>query len=314
MKNWLILTATLPTSPSGLRVRLWRTLKSTRCATLREGVYLLPAAATSTTAFREMDAAIRAAGAKSHLLELQARDKAQETRFTALFDRSDLYREFALALKLARRSFKSASETEARRTLRALELQLQGILAADFFPGKAAESATEGLRAFRHETERRLSPGEPATAKGQIPLLAIARYQGKTWATRARPWVDRLATAWLVQRFVDTGPRFRWLPTGSKCPRGAIGYDFDGATFTHVGDLVSFEVMAASFALDLDTGVKRLGELVHFIDVGGMPVDEAPGIELLVRGLQAQHADDSELLSAALPLFDALYAGLRETA
>jgi hypothetical protein len=72
--------------------------------------------------------------------------------------------------------------------------------------------------------------------------------------------------------------------------------------------------VAASFSLDRDTGVKRLGELVHFIDVGGIPVEEAAGLELLVRGLQAQHAADSDLLDAALPLFDALYAALRTTA
>ena len=71
--------------------------------------------------------------------------------------------------------------------------------------------------------------------------------------------------------------------------------------------------MAASFALDSDPAVKRLGEVVHFVDIGGIPVDEAPGLELLVRGLQAQHADDNELLAAAIHLFDAIYAALQTT-
>jgi hypothetical protein len=117
----------------------------------------------------------------------------------------------------------------------------------------------------------------------------------------------------LVTRFVDKTPTFLWLPETKKCPKTALGYDFDGATFTHVGDKVSFEVVSASFALDTDPALKRLGELVHFIDVGGIPVDEAPGLEMAVRGLQAQHADDHPLLAAALPLFDAFYAALRTT-
>jgi hypothetical protein len=314
MINWLILTATLPTSPSGLRVRIWRALKSTHCATLREGVYILPATAASARAFWDMDAAIRDAGAESHLLELQARDATQESGFVALFDRSELYAELLQSLKDARKSFKSAAETQIRRTLRDLELQLQSVLAADFFPGKAAEMATTSLSALRQEAQRQLSPGEPASAKGDIPRLSANDYQGKTWATRARPWVDRLATAWLVQRFVDKKPTFVWIAHSKKCPQGALGYDFDGARFTHVGERVTFEVVAASFALDNDPGVKRLGELVHFVDVGGIPVDEAPGLELIVRGLQAQHADDDALLFAAVRVFDALYAALQTPA
>jgi hypothetical protein len=261
-----------------------------------------------------MDAAIREAGADAHLLELQARDAAQEAGFRALFDRSDLYAEFAQALKDVRKSLKSAAEADIRKIMRALELQLQSVVAADFFPGKAAEAAASGLRTLRQEAERQLSPGEPAAAAGEIPVLAVAHYQGKTWATRTRPWVDRLATAWLVQRFVDKKPTFLWLANAKKCPKNALGYDFDGATFTHVGKLgaerVTFEVVAASFALDQDPGLKRLGELVHFVDIGGIPVDEAAGLELVVRGLQAQHLDDDALLDAALPLFDTLYTAL----
>jgi hypothetical protein len=313
MINWLILTATLPTHPSALRVRIWRALKSTHCATLREGVYILPSHAPTAPSFWAMDVLIREAGAESHVLELQARDASQEAVFSGLFDRADQYLEFVQSLKEARKSFKSAVDAEVRKTLRTLDALLRSIVDSDFFPGASAESATSGLRALRLETEQKLSPGEPAAGLGIIPLLACADYQGQTWATRTRPWVDRLATAWLVTRFVDKTPTFLWLPETKKCPKTALGYDFDGATFTHVGDRVSFEVVCAAFALDTDPALKRLGELVHFIDVGGLPVDEAPGLEMAVRGLQAQHADDHALLAAALPLFDAFYAALRTT-
>jgi hypothetical protein len=138
--------------------------------------------------------------------------------------------------------------------------------------------------------------------------LAIGDYQHKTWATRKRPWVDRLATAWLIGRFVDESPKFIWLDNPKKCPKSALGYDFDGARFTHVGDKVTFEVVAHSFGLDDNVALRRIGEVVHSIDIGGIPVDEAPGIEMLVRGLQAQHGRDDDLLAAAAALFDTLYA------
>jgi hypothetical protein len=119
-----------------------------------------------------------------------------------------------------------------------------------------------------------------------------------------------LATAWLVQRFVDKAPKFIWLEDPKKCPAKALGYDFDGARFTHLGDKVTFEVVAATFSLEGDPGIRSVGQLVHCIDIGGIPVDEAPGFELLVRGLQVQHKSDDALLVAALPLFDTLYAAM----
>jgi hypothetical protein len=164
---------------------------------------------------------------------------------------------------------------------------------------------------LRRDVDLHLSPDEPSPSSAFIPSLSIADYQGRTWATRKRPWVDRLATAWLVQRFVDGSPTFLWLSDPRKCPRAALGYDFDGATFTHVGELVTFEVVARSFGLDKDTAVAQLARLVHAIDVGGIFLDEAPGLEMVVRGLQAQHADDDDLLQAAIGLFDTLYAAMK---
>ncbi|MEO5882454.1 MAG: chromate resistance protein ChrB domain-containing protein [Caldimonas sp.] len=307
--DWLVLTAALPSSPSGLRVRIWRALKATGCATLREGVYILPKAAASADELRTIEQAIRDGGADAHLLELQARDAAQEAGFRALFDRSELYADFAAALKEARKAIAAGTEPALRRLLRGLGQQLQSIRARDFFADQAAARAAEGFERLRLEVERKLSPGEPKGEKGSVQRLVASAFQGRTWATRKRPWIDRLATAWLVRRFVDQRARFVWLDDPKQCPKGAIGFDFDGARFTHVVDKVTFEVVALAFGFEHDPALRRLGELVHYVDVGGTPVDEAAGLETLVRGLQAQHGDDDDLLAAAGVLFDTLYAG-----
>ncbi len=313
MTDWLILTATLPTKPSALRVRVWRNLKATGAGTLREGVYLLPAHAPSAAALWELERTIAEAGADAHLLQVRARDAAQEAAFQALFDRSDLYAELLQSVKEARSGLAGAGEAQLQKQLRQLEQQLQALRASDFFPGKPAEKAAAALAALRREIELKLSPDEPAASRVAIRLLAVADHQGRTWATRRRPWMDRLASAWLISRFIDREPRFLWLSDARRCPKSALGYDFDGASFSHVGDQVTFEVIAASFALGADPALQRLAALVHYIDVGGIPVDEAPGLERLVRGLQAQYADDDQLLQAALPLFDALYIGFQNT-
>ena len=311
MTDWLILTATLPTTPSGLRVRVWRALKATGAGTLREGVYVLPATAPSALALRELAKTIADAGADAYLLELRARDDAQEQAFRALFDRSEHYAELVQAVKDARKSIAAASEAELHKTLRSLEQQLQQVQASDFFPGKESAGCVEAVSALRREIELHLSPDEPSPTEAVVPALSIKDYQGRTWATRKRPWVDRLATAWLVSRFIDKSPNFIWLADPKKYPKQALGYDFDGAAFTHVGELVTFEVVARSFGLDEKPALARLGQLVHYIDVGGVPLDEAPGIEMIVRGLQAQHADDDQLLEAAFAFFDTLHAALK---
>ncbi len=313
MTDWLVLTASLPTSPSGLRVRIWRALKATGCATLREGVYILPAAVAAATELWAIEKAVREGGADAHMLTLQARDAVQEKGFRALFDRGELFADFAQALKDTRKTARTSSELEVRKMLRRLEQQLQSIRAIDHLPGAASAGAVASLETLRAEIERKLSPGEPAASAGAIQRLDRASFQGRTWATRKRPWLDRLATAWLVQRFVDARPRFLWLSDPKKCPKSALGFDFDGARFSHVGDKVTFEVVAHAFDLEGDAALHRLGELVHYIDIGGIPVDEAAGVETIIRGLQAQHADDDTLLAASCAVFDSLYAAMRLT-
>lgn len=311
MKTWLLLTATLPTHPSALRVRVWRALKLTGAAALRDGVYLLPATAPTAQALWEIERLIRESGVDAHMLEVAARDQAQENTFRSLFDRSELYAELLESIKQARSSIKTATEAALHKLLRGLEQQLHALQASDFFPGKSGDKARAALIALRGEVERHLSPGEPRARAQAITRQMIAEFQGRTWATRKRPWVDRLASAWLIQRFIDKAPTFVWLDDPKKCPKAALGFDIDSASFTHVGDRVTFEVLAHTFGLDSDTGIARLGELVHYIDIGGIPVDEAAGVETLVRGLQAQHDSDDALLAASLSIFDALYAAMK---
>ena len=313
MISWLILTATLPTAPSGLRVRVWRALKATGAGALREGVYVLPESAATAGQLRALEQTIVEAGAQAYLLVVQARDAEQEAAFKGLFDRTEAYEDLMQSARELQRQRSAMAEASLRRQMRALEQQLHGLQATDFFPGPASGQAGQALAELRRQIELQLSADEPAASLTPIEPRRRADYQGRTWATRQRPWVDRLATAWLVVRFIDDSPRFIWLADAKRCPRAALGFDFDGATFTHVGDKVTFEVMAESFGLLDDPALRRLAAIVHCIDVGGVAVDEAAGLEMLVRGLQARHDNDDELLAAAIPMFDALLAAARHT-
>jgi hypothetical protein len=154
--------------------------------------------------------------------------------------------------------------------------------------------------------------GEPRAGTAEIRRLATADFSGRTWATRKHLWADRMASAWLIRRFIDRKATFLWLDNPKKCPKTALGFDFDGATFTHVGSRVTFEVLMASFGLEGDAALTKIGAIVHFLDVGGGPVPEAAGIEVVLTGLRTAAADDDRLLPEAGRVFDGLYTAYRK--
>ncbi|MBL8359284.1 MAG: chromate resistance protein [Rubrivivax sp.] len=307
---WSVLFLTLPTQPNAVRLRVWRALKGLGCGALRDGAYVLPKAQAGL--FDPLVVEVRAHGGQASVLELSTSDEAQRAEVLALFDRSDAYGEWRAEAQDLAASLASLYETEARRRWRGIDEALQGLRRIDYYPGAAAEQAQAELDVLRQALDARFSRGEPvAQAPHGIPRLDPRKFRGKRWATRARPWVDRLACAWLIRRFVDPEARFVWLadPAGvTPAPRGALGFDYDGARFTHVGSRVSFEVLAASFGLDTDPRLQRIARAVHFLDIGGIPVPEAAGLEAVLSGLREVHADDDQLNLAAASVFDALYA------
>jgi len=303
-----LLLITLPARPNAVRLRLWRGLKALGAAALRDGVYLLPA--EQAAAFDAVAVAALAHGGSARVLAAAPRDEAQRAELLALFDRNPAYAAWRDEAAALRRDAPRLAETDARRRLRALAEALATLRAIDFYPGTAAEQARAQLDDLSAAVEQRFVAGEPRARRARtLPRLEAKAFAGKRWATRARPKVDRLASAWLIQRFIDREARFVWLTDVNRLPRGAIGFDFDGARFTHIGVRVTFEVLAASFGLDADPGVQRIGALVRFLDAGGIPVPEAAGVKQVLDGLRALHAEnDDRLLDAACAIFDALYA------
>jgi hypothetical protein len=307
---WALLIVTLPTRPNAVRVRIWRALKVLGCAALRDGAYLLPGAQSAR--FDAVAAEVRAHGGTAMVLALQAVDEAQATHLRSLFDRSEAYAAWRNSAQSLAADLPGLAEAEARRRCRTVAEALAALQQTDHYPGPAAQQALDELSRLQAAVAALGSPGEPRAApERSLALLDRRRFQGKRWATRARPRVDRLACAWLILRFIDPQARFVWLadPAGrTPPPRGALGFDFEGARFTHAGSRVSFEVLLASFGLDDDVRLRHVAALVHVLDVGGIPMPEAAGLERVLAGLRALHTDDDTLVAAAAAVFDALIA------
>lgn len=304
---WSALIMTLPTQPNAVRLRVWRNLKSLGCAALRDGAYLLPQDHAELLA--PIATEVRAHGGTAMVMNLSPCDDAQQRDIEALFDRTESYTEWRAAATALHAELPHLTETEARRRLRGMADALQALHRIDYYPGRAAAQADADLVRLRHALDAQLSPGEPVAQPAHgIARLDIAEFQGRRWATRKRPWVDRLASAWFIQRFIDPGAEFVWLHDPAAAPTDALGFDFDGARFTHVGALVTFEVLVASFGLELDTRLQRLARAVRYLDAGGIPVPEAAGLEAVLAGLRELHPEDDRLVKAAGHVFDALIA------
>ncbi|MBK8817229.1 MAG: chromate resistance protein [Methylococcaceae bacterium] len=306
--SWLILIVSLPTQNSAGRMRVWRVVKALGCAVLRDGVYLMPNRKEFRQTFKKQAEDILSGGGSSHVLVLEAENPEQQQAFESLFDRSADYTKLIESIHQASRSdFLSVDVDKLRKQLQRFRKDLEAIAMQDFFPGAAREQAAFALEDLEHNINEHLMPDEPQAVNRRIKLLRLADYQGRIWATRQRPWIDRLASAWLIQRFIDPDANFIWLIDPGECPADALGFDFDGAEFTHVGAKVTFEVLLASFGLGKDNGLNQIANLVHYLDVGGIPVPEAAGLETLVRGMKQRWSSDDDLLIETNKIFDSYY-------
>lgn len=305
--SWILLIVSLPTSGATVRMRIWRALKTLGCAALRDGAYLLPAGEEQVAQLRELADETTQEEGQAWLLSVRAEGN-DAAAFRALFDRSADYAGLLATLSEARKSLSGQDETELNRLLKRHGRTYEAIRRIDFFPNEASARAAAQWRDFAGAVETLLSPGEPQPTRGSIPRRDRAQYQGRVWATRRHLWVDRVASAWLIQRFIDPHARFLWLESVSDCPADALGFDFDGATFTHVGNCVSFEVLLASFGLDDNRGLGRLAAMVHALDIGGPAVPEASGFEAVLAGARERLPDDDALLAEIGLVLDSLYA------
>ncbi len=305
--NFISLILSLPTENATVRMRAWRALKAAGAAVLRDGVYLMPERASCRTTLDSIAADVIAAGGHADVLNIADADVA---RMLPLFTRDDDFAALLGEIAKAEASLTAQTAPEVQKQTRKLRKAFASLCEIDFFAGAAQAQASSALLALEQAIATLLSPHEPQPVDAVIQRLQISDYQGRIWATRQRPWVDRLASAWLIRRFIDPQAMLLWIATPQNCPPEAIGFDFDGAAFSHVGQRVTFEVLLASFGLE-GVGLTRLAALVHYLDVGGVQPAEAVGIESVLAGLRSAIVDDDVLLATSSQIFDGLYTSFQ---
>lgn len=309
MNTWLLLILSLPSENATARMRAWRSLKASGAAVLRDGAYLLPERESCRATLATIVNDVQSHDGSAHLLQVI---EPAGGNYAALFQRQDDYAALLSDIAALSNGLTRENAPDAVKQTRKLRKALAALTEIDYFPGEALRQATAALLALEATVHRAISPDEPHDTETTIVTLDATQYQGRQWATRVRPWVDRLASAWLIQRFIDSDAHFLWLDSPVDCPADALGFDFDGATFSHSSGKVTFETLLAAFDLN-QPALNRIASIVHFLDVGGAAQPEAAGIEQVLAGMRDAITNDDLLLAAAGSVFDGLLTAFQKS-
>ncbi|WPO68190.1 chromate resistance protein [Acinetobacter haemolyticus] len=306
--NISLLISSLPTQNTTTRMRVWRALKASGAVTLRDGVYILPA--EHSKKFDAIADDLISENGNAYIFQTVA---VENLDIAKIFNRKEEYDILYQQISQLRQELNQSNKKELLKQIRKLRKQLDALIDIDYFPTEAKQQTLRELNTVEQAILRFGEIDEPNNLQGHLQTFHIDNFQNQIWATRKRPWIDRLASAWLIQNFIDPNANFLWLETPSDCPKSALGFDFDGAKFSHIEHLVTFEVLLHSFSLHEQKALNKIAAIVHFLDVGGVEPPEASGIEKVIQGLRNKITDDDQLLELSNYIFDGLFANfLRE--
>ena len=138
--------------------------------------------------------------------------------------------------------------------------------------------------------------------------------RNRTWVTREGVYVDRIASAWLIRRFIDPEATFKFVSgKGYRPKQDELRFDMFEAEFTHEGDRCTFEVLLDQCRLK-DAALRAIAEIIHDIDLkdGKFGRTEVAGIRTLMEGIGAATSDDTQRIARGSEVFNDLYEYFRK--
>jgi hypothetical protein len=315
---WLIFSYTIPAKHPNVRVKAWRRLQAVGAVQLKSSLYVLPFSETNYEYLQWLTREVEDLGGEAVFFHCQAVENLTEPEIQVLFgkardeDYSRLQEEMqGFAQHLETETLDQEGKGRELQNLKKFTRKYQTIREIDFFPTGQGERTAMLLASLKE----RLQLLSGATVKS-TPASTVKKedYQGKTWVTRKRPYIDRLASFWLVRRCIDPDAKLAFISPKEEIHQdpGLVYFDVAGAEFSHREGLITFEVLAMTFGLE-DRGLAHLASLVRAIDLKedlGV-TEEAKTLKDLIDGLLTITPDDHELVGRALFLFNALYATYR---
>ncbi len=317
-RRWLLFVHQLPSNPSNLRVRTWRRLQQLGAIPIKQAVYALPDTPNAREDFEWLKTEVKAAGGEAIVFAADNVDAWSDDALVEEFRRSrqDAYaalaRDVDQALKRtgSTRRSRGTRAPAVRRLLDIFRERLTAIEGIDFFGSAGRDRVVTLLDQLADRSDVSRSKASTAAADSG----AAPSYQSRLWLTRPRPGVDRMASAWLIRKFVDPHARFGFAADRHVVPDKAVPFDMFGVEFSHQGDGCTFETLCLVFGIR-QPAITRIAAIVHDLDLKdarfGAP--EAATVGAMIEGLQLSYADDDELLAQGMTLFDSLYRSFEQS-
>ncbi len=315
LDRWLLLIHQLPAKPAYFRVKIWRRLQGLGAVAVKNAVYALPANEQTQEDFEWLLKEIVAGGGEAMVCEARLIDGLSDDEVRTLFntardvDHEALAKEARLLTETSAGELVAAQRAEGRVKLAKLKARAQEIVAIDFFGANGRETVG-GLLAMLDATLWEDASMEPP----QPEKTGTEALRGRLWVTRQGVHVDRIASAWLIRRFIDPDARFKFVRSKDYTPHaGELRFDMFEAEFTHEGDRCTFEVLLSRIDIK-DPALRAISEIVHDVDLkdGKFSREETSGIAHLVTGLTVTNKTDEQRISQGGVVFDNLYEYFRK--
>ncbi|MFL6304167.1 MAG: chromate resistance protein ChrB domain-containing protein [Candidatus Sulfotelmatobacter sp.] len=315
-QSWLLLVHQLPAQPAYLRVKIWRRLQALGAIPIKNAVHALPMNEGTQEDFEWLLREIGEGGGEAVLCEARLINGISDDEVRRLFDqaRNAAYEEIAkeaLAItKSLRPGLKPGALSDLRSQIARLRNRLADLTSIDFFGAIGRQKAEAALGSL----ETRLNEEDGVKRVADQPKSnAIPGLAGKTWVTREGVHIDRIASAWLIRRFIDPQVQFKFVSGKGYRPQpNELRFDMFEAEYTHEGDKCTFEVLLDRAGLK-DAGLRSIAEIIHDVDLKDNKFgrEEAAGIRTLIDGIAMTTTNDLERIDRGTGVFNDLYEYFR---
>lgn len=315
--KWLLFFYSAPSKPVSSRMKIWRRLIKAGALPFKGAAYILPDSEEHYEFCQWLVSEVDAVGGEAAFVIAEKIEAMKDVKIIDLFNKQrekdyhDIEKKSeALSIKI--QSIKKGSSIQTKKiieTFNKLLKEFESVKKIDFFSSRAGAAIEKKLNALQSD----LSNIDAFYARMQsrsITPKRIADYQNRIWMTRKKPFVDRMASAWLIKKFIDKNAVFKFA--GEKdiehASNNAVAFDAVGVEFTHIDNMCTFEVLAKTFNLK-DKKIKKIAAIVHELDIKDDKYKnpETKGVEEILTGIRKTAKDDADALERGMAIFEMLF-------
>jgi len=316
--GWLLIFYSVPSSPVNNRVRIWRRLAKAGAVHLKGAVSILPFSDEAYEFCQWLVSEVASMNGEGAFVKADKIETMKEEEIIALFDQQRGKDYLLIEKKLGeierkvdsiRKGSRVQNNKELSHSFNKLLREFEEVKKIDFFSSRVGSALEKKFKQLEADI-RALSVPSSIKQKFMVVPGRIEDYQGRRWITRKKPFVDRMASAWFIRKFIDKKAVFRFIDEQDLegFDNKSTAFDIRGGEFTHIADMCTFEVLLKSFGFK-NKPLQKIAAIVHELDIKDerQKNSESSGIEEILTGIRKTVKNDEEALEKGIAIFEMLY-------